>query len=372
MTIKDTFSKINAWLHLWLGIASGIVVFIISITGCILVFEQEIKDWTHANLKVAAQHEDQLLPPSVIHQAVSKAVPGKEISSMWYHGLDKTVAVSMNSDSTVFVNPYTAEIVAFQDHEDFFHEVDELHRNLMLGRKIGKPIVGWSTFIFFFLLISGLILWWPKKWNKSNRDKSFKIKWNAKFKRINYDLHNVLGFYTLLIAVLMAITGLVMSFSWFSRSMYWVTGGDGGPRKRPVKELFAPSAEPALVIADKIWYKVRNEIALHNKNNIIVSIPEKPDELIYACTDMFSGFWRDLYFEPATLELSARSGKRLGELSFADQVRKLNYSLHVGASLGFTSKIIYFISSLVCASLPVTGFYIWWGKKRKKSKKRSL
>lgn len=109
MTIKETFSKINAWLHLWLGIASGIVVFIISMTGCILVFEQEIKGLMHANLKVAAQHEDQLLPPSVIHNAVSKAVPGKEITSMWYHGLDKTVAVSTNSDSTVFVNPYTAD-----------------------------------------------------------------------------------------------------------------------------------------------------------------------------------------------------------------------------------------------------------------------
>lgn len=372
MTIKETFSKINAWLHLWLGIASGIVVFIISMTGCILVFEQEIKGLMHANLKVAAQHEDQLLPPSVIHNAVSKAVPGKEITSMWYHGLDKTVAVSTNSDSTVFVNPYTAEIVAFQDHEDFFHEVDELHRNLMLGRKIGKPVVGWSTFIFFFLLISGLILWWPKKWSKTNRDKSFKIKWKAKFKRINYDLHNVLGFYTLLIALLMAITGLVMSFSWFSRSMYWVTGGDGGPRKRPAKEIVAPSVQPALANADKIWYKIRKEIALHNKNNVIVSIPEKPDELIYACTDMFAGYWRDLYFEPATLELSARSGKRLGDIPFADQVRKLNYSLHVGAALGLTSKIVYFICSLVCASLPVTGFYIWWGKKKKTKKKKII
>lgn len=372
MTLKNTLLKINAWLHLWLGIASGIIVFIISITGCILVFEHEIQDLMNANLSVVAQHEDRLLPPSAIHQAVVKAIPGKEVHSLWYHGLEKTVAVTMNSDSTVFVNPYTGEIVAFKDHEDFFHEVDELHRNLMLGREIGKPIVGWATFIFFFLLISGLIMWWPKRWNKTNRDKSFKIKWKAKFKRINYDLHNVLGFYTLLIAVLMAVTGLVMSFSWFSRTMYWATGGEGqAPRKRPAKEVLAPAIDPALVIADNIFYKVRNEIATHNKNEVIVSIPEAPDELIYACTDMFAGFWRDLYFEPATLELSSRSGKRLEDLSFPDQVRKLNYSLHVGASLGLTSKIIYFICSLVCASLPITGFYIWWGKRKKTKKKNN-
>lgn len=34
-----------AWLHLWLGLASGIVVVIVSLTGCIYVFEGEIKDF---------------------------------------------------------------------------------------------------------------------------------------------------------------------------------------------------------------------------------------------------------------------------------------------------------------------------------------
>lgn len=367
------FKKINAWLHLWLGIASGIIVVIISITGCILVFEQEINSLLDAKLNVTPQDESKYLPPSKIYQAVAEAIPGKEIHSVWYHGLDKTAAVTIDSDSTVFVNPFTAEIVAYKHQEDFFHEVDQLHRNLLLGGKIGKQIVGWSTFIFFFLLISGMILWWPKKWNKTNRDKSFKIKWKAKFKRVNYDLHNVLGFYTLLIALLMAMTGLCMSFSWFSRSVYWATGGEGsGGRRRPAKETFAPSVIPATVIADKIWYKVRKEIAVHEKNSVIIHFPDKPDELIYACTDMHNGSWRDLYFEPATLELAKASGKRLSELPFPDRIRKMNYGLHVGAWGGLSTKIIYFICSLVCASLPITGFYIWWGKKKKKKNPKQL
>jgi len=366
MTFKKSLSKINAWLHLWLGIVSGIIVVIISITGCILVFEHEITAMLDAKLNISPQDESKLLPPSRLYKAVAAAVPGKEIHSVWYYGLDKTAAFSLDSDSTVYVNPFTAEVVAFKPQEDFFHDIDDLHRNLMLGRKIGKPIVGWATFIFFFLLLSGLVLWWPKKWNKRSREQSFTIKWKATFKRVNYDLHNVLGFYTMLIAILMAVTGLVMSFSWFSRSMYWVTGGEKMERRRPPKEVFAPSVNSALKDADQIFYKVRNEIALHNKNNIIIHFPEKPDELIYACTDMFAGFWRDLYFEPATLELSKRSGKRLEDMAFPDQVRKLNYAIHVGAFGGMTTKIIYFICSLVCASLPITGFYIWWGKKRKK------
>jgi uncharacterized iron-regulated membrane protein len=43
----------------------------------------------------------------------------------------------------------------------------------------------------------------------------------------------------------------------------------------------------------------------------------------------------------------------------------MNYDIHVGAIGGLTGKIIAFIASLVCASLPVTGFLIWWGKRRK-------
>lgn len=42
-----------------------------------------------------------------------------------------------------------------------------------------------------------------------------------------------------------------------------------------------------------------------------------------------------------------------------------NYSLHVGAIGGLTTKIIYFTASLICASLPITGFYIWLGRKKK-------
>lgn len=366
------FKKINAWLHLWLGLVSGIIVVILSITGCILVFEQEIKSitspWLHAEKPEGAK----ILPPSVLYKAVEKALPGREIESVWYHGENRTAHFSIHEmDSNVYVNPYTAEVVAMAHGSKFFEFVNAGHRHLWMPGKIGRQVVGWSTFIFFLLLISGIILWWPKKWNKAGKNQSFKIKWKAKFKRVNYDLHNVLGFYSLLIALLMAITGLCMSFSWFSKSVYWLTGGEGGPRKRNKVEVSGPANKPAVVVADIIWHKVVNEIAMYNKNDVIIHFPEKPDESIYACTDMTNGFWRDLTFDPLTLELMPNSNKRLIELKFPDQVRKLNYAIHVGAVGGLTTKILYFLGSLICASLPITGFYIWWGKKKKKPKTKT-
>ncbi|MBB6273621.1 putative iron-regulated membrane protein [Pedobacter cryoconitis] len=367
------FKKINAWLHLWLGLASGIIVVIVSLTGCILVFEQEINNLLFPYLTVKPEAESKYLPPSEIYNSIAKSLPGKKAVSIWYHGLDKSAHVTINSDSTAYVNPFTGEVLAVADHDAFFHFIDEGHRNLWMGRKIGKAVVGWGTFIFFLLLISGLILWYPKKWSKTNINRSFKIKWNAKFKKLNYDLHNVLGFYSLLIAVILACTGLIMSFSWFSKSIYWLSGGDSMPKRQKQTEVkLIPPPNPIVYSSDKVWYKVRKEMAVHEKNAIIVSIPDHDDEAIYACTDMHNGSWRDLYFNPTTIEPMPYSGKRLSDLAFADWLRKSNYAIHVGAIGGLFTKIIAFITSLICASLPVTGFYVWWGKRKKTNKKQKL
>lgn len=370
--VKSRFSKINAWLHLWLGLASGIVVLIMGITGCILVFEQEIKQLTSPWLNVEAQSADKILPPSKIYASVKKALPEKDIHGLWYNGLDKTIKVDIESDSLIYVNPYNGKITGMVDHEDFFHEIDEGHRYLWLGKELGTTITSWATLIFFFLLISGLILWFPKKWNKTAVNNSFKIKWSARFKRLNYDLHNVLGFYSLILAFLIALTGLIMSFHWVRESTYWITGGftNEEVKKEVVAEVKTDSlSKPKynmLTASDIIFNKVRKEIAQENKEAVIINFPDEPNDDFYACTDMKNGNWRDLYFNSKTLELLPNSRKYIGNEKFHDWLSRSNYSLHVGAIGGLPTKIIYFIASLICASLPLTGFYIWLGRKKKK------
>lgn len=371
---KSRFSKVNAWLHLWLGLASGIVVLIMGVTGCILVFEHEIKAMTSPWLNVEAQSADKILPPSKIYPLVKKAFPKKDIHGLWYNGLDKTIKVDIESDSLIYVNPYNGQITGMVDHEDFFHEMDEGHRYLWLGKEIGTTITSWATLIFFFLLISGIILWFPKKWNKTTVNSSFKIKWKAKFKRLNYDLHNVLGFYTLILAFLIALTGLIMSFHWVRESTYWITGGFANEK---VKKEIVAEVKPdtlskpkydMLAASDIIFNKVRKEIAIQNKEAVIIHFPDEPKDNFYACTDMHNGNWRDLYFDQKTLELLPNSRKYIGDEKFHDWMSRSNYSLHVGAIGGLTTKIIYFIASLICASLPLTGFYIWWGRTKKAKK----
>jgi uncharacterized iron-regulated membrane protein len=370
---KSRFSKINAWLHLWLGLASGIIVFIMAITGCILVFEQEIKQLTSPWLNVEEQSTEKLLPPSKIYAAVQNALPNKEIHGVWYNGLNKSVKVDIESDSLIYVNPYNGKITGMVDHEDFFHIIDEGHRHLWLEEEIGSQITAWATVVFFFLLISGFILWFPKKWNKTSFNASFKVKWSARFKRLNYDLHNVMGFYVIILAMLISFTGLLMSFHWLRESTYWISGGWADEKDK--KELVAVKKSTQssqkldkLVAADFIWKKVRTEIAQENKEAVIINFPDKPQDDFYACTDMNDGVWRDLYFDSTTLEILPKSQKHISNEKFSTWLMRSNYSLHIGAVGGLSTKIIYFVASLICASLPLTGFIIWcnrkWGKKK--------
>ncbi|MBE9463325.1 PepSY-associated TM helix domain-containing protein [Dyadobacter subterraneus] len=372
--------KINAWLHLWLGLISGIIVFIVALTGCVLVFEQEFESLTQSWLHVEKPINAEYLLPSVIKNKVSARFPGKEISGIWYYGQERTATVSMNSDSVIYVNPYTADVVAIVNEEDFFHFILEGHTKLWIEAKIdkknvGQLIVSYATLIFFVLLISGLILWWPKKWNKSNRDKSFKIKWSARFKRINYDLHNVLGFYALIVALVITMTGLVMSFAWFSQSVYWLSSGGKSPAPyvNSLSDTTKIAGDNMLKNVDLAFKKGITEIGTYNKDAIIVSFPDEPSEPISLCTDMYNGSWRYVYLDQYTLKELPSTQVHIDNLKLADWLKRTNYAIHVGAIGNIPTKILYFLASLICATLPLTGAYIWWGKSRfakpKKAKK---
>lgn len=369
-----SFSKINAWLHLWLGLISGLIVFFVSITGCIIVFEQEIKEWIHPYRHAAAAPGTPLQPPSLLIAAAEKAMPGLKATNIQYKAPGIAAEVAFRSDTVVYVNPYTAVVNGLADHEDFFHEVTEGHTSLWLPPKIGRAVVTYSTLVFAILLITGMILWWPKKWNRHNIRNSFSIMWKAKFKRVNYDLHNVLGFYTLPVALVIALSGLFMGLGWFGKSVYWIaSGGQSMPvyYEPPSDTTLTAGATPLKVI-DQIWYKA-HQLADNKSPVMIVGIPDSKNESVYVYTNTEGARYQVHYFDQVSGALLKGTGvdvTRFSEANGGDQIRRLNYSLHVGSIWGIPSKIIYFIASLIAASLPVTGFYVWWGKRKKKSIKK--
>ncbi|MBN8787078.1 MAG: PepSY domain-containing protein, partial [Terrimonas sp.] len=194
---KSLFSRINAWLHLWLGIFSGIILVFVALTGTIIVYCDEIIDWSAGKSLYAAEVKPQRVPAETLVANVNKAYPQARISEISvYKDPERTVRFRVFAKGKglafVYADPYTGEVLKYDRNANFFYITAHLHASF-LWHGPGSWIVDIATIIFLIELISGIILWWPVKWNKHTRDASFKIKWNARFKRVNYDLHNVLG-----------------------------------------------------------------------------------------------------------------------------------------------------------------------------------
>ena len=213
---KNWFTRLNAWLHLWPSIVSGLIVVFVCLTGTIIVYCDEILELSAGNAKYV-EVEGQKATAVQLLESVKEANPNLEISQLvFFNEPNRSVrARAFNKETKklnlIYINPYTAEVIKVDYTIHFFFVTAHLHSNL-LAHSLGGWIVLISTVIFLISCITGLILWWPKRWTKKTRQDSFTIKWKAKFKRLNYDLHNVYGFYSLLLCFILSATGIIIFF----------------------------------------------------------------------------------------------------------------------------------------------------------------
>ena len=381
---KSRFKKVTGWLHLWIGLFTGIVVFVVSVTGCIYVFEEEIFNKVHSDI-VYVQKTGPARPVSELLKLAKKAVgedkvlsnvkisadnksyvfsgfkvnPRKKIN-LWYFSQFEYL-------DDVYINQYTGTVLGVIDvRYEFFNVVEQLHRQLLLVKPVGSMLVGSCILLFLLMLITGFVLWLPKNYKQFK--KSITVKWDARWRRINYDLHNSLGFYVLPVAMLIAITGLVWSFKWWETGIYRILGDKGKAGFTKTLPLVT-DGDSTLNKIDVIHYSLLKKLN-GDWTEIGLGIPDEKNKLSNSFVSIESNHdaWRGVsyYF------YDGRTGKFLGDLAhdkktLGQKWRNSNKELHTGRIYGLGSQLIAFFAALVCASLPVSGFLIWWGK-RKKSK----
>ena len=295
----------------------------------------------------------------------------------------------------MMINPYTGELLGDPQEKEtktaaFMQKMFSLHRWLMLNeiekpliegvenRKLGSWITGSATLLFTLGVISGIVIWFPQRlrgWKNG-----LKIKWSAKWKRINHDLHNTLGFYSCIILFLMGVTGPFWSFDWYRTGWQKTWGtykeapkeGAAPPKEEKKEESIYPGPEHAplpvnqlLSIADKeLVYPGDYMLSLPSDSVATVSISK----------------YKKGFFAPATVDrliLDQYSGKILKKEIFAEKplnerISSSVKSLHVGDVYGPFTKLLYFISCLIATSLPVTGVMIWLNKMKKTKKKKPV
>jgi uncharacterized iron-regulated membrane protein len=379
---KLLLRKIAGKLHLWFGLAAGIVIFIISITGSIYVFQQEISSLWYKDILYTDNTSGETLPVNTLWKNAQEALPNEEEivqgyiyknpRTTWsflaykYDPAALTYFGNFVYYKWVYVNPHNGRITGIIDYKyDFFNIIKYIHWSLLLKTEIGQPIIGWSTLIFVVMTITGIILWWPR--NKNAVKQRLTLNFKGHWKRNNYNLHNVSGFYILFIVLIIAITGLVYAFTWMDNAIYFLATGS---TQRPVQaavssELTGSQKKDPLQKAIEAAQQ-----AFPEWESIFTSgIPDDSTGTIYVNVNMRKGTYyktNELYFNKYDGELL--KGEYYRKLTAGEKFIKMNYDIHVGAIGGLPTKILAFIVSLTAASLPVTGFLIWIGRRKKKKK----
>jgi uncharacterized iron-regulated membrane protein len=206
--------KILFQVHLWTGLAVGLYVVAICLTGSVLVFRQEFYQYFRPGTRVEPRDTDKLTEEE-LKVAAKRAYPALEISNLQLARRNRTTPAEVwlaggDKELHRLFDPYTGEDLGDAEPQAtmLFEKVARFHGELLLDRA-GRDWNGYGAVVLAIMSLSGLIIWWP---GVRGMRRGLLLKWNTNWKRFNWDLHNVLGFWTFAFVFMWAMTGTYMVF----------------------------------------------------------------------------------------------------------------------------------------------------------------
>ena len=393
--MKKIFRKI----HLWLSVPFGLIITLVCFSGAILVFENEVNEWFRRDLYYVETVKESPLPMDKLLEKVATTLPdsvsvtGVSISSD--PGRAYQVSLSKPRRASLYVDQYTGEVKGKSERSGFFMFMFRMHRWLLdsmnpgnEGIFWGKMIVGVSTLLLVFVLISGIVIWWPR--TRKALKNSLKITATKGWRRFWYDLPVAGGMYALIFLLAMALTGLTWSFPWYRTAFYKVFGVEVQQRAAQGHEQKSDAQKrDTKLAAHREKKREGNEVRKGERSRR----PENNHSDMYSVTSPFV-YWQEIYDKlrrqnPEYKQISISSGtasvsfNRFGNQRASDRysfntdngeftetslyqhqdksgkIRGWIYSVHVGNWGGMFTRILTFIAALLGAALPLTGYYLW-------------
>jgi uncharacterized iron-regulated membrane protein len=280
------------------------------------------------------------------------------------------------------VNPYTGQILGKSNDKtavtEFMQLMFSLHRWLLLdrieepifgelpNRKLGSYISGTATILFTLGVITGMVIWFPKKirsWKNG-----LKIKLTSNWKRINHDLHNSLGLYSCILLFLMGITGPQWSFPWYREALRKTLGTyqpEGAVKPESPKSNYNTIEDSTTLNISDFINSANQTLNYDGDLNIILPVDSiDAVQINKVKTGFFASSASDKLFldqyNASVLLVDIFEDKALNE-----RISASIKAIHIGDVYGKFSKILYFIACLIATSLPITGTLIWINKIKK-------
>jgi uncharacterized iron-regulated membrane protein len=380
--------RLRPWvgkIHLILGLITGLVFSLVCFSGALIAFTEEA-------LNIVNRHHLRVPIQQVNHVAVDQVLADYKLTyprervlvfntyrdparsyDFFSAELKPGTDDQFSGYKMVYANPYTGEILHV-DHGtlQIIVTVVTLHTTLLMG-KFGHGLIRWCTWLFFFQLLAGLILWWPP--TRKALANALTWNWRDGRRRFVFDGHRVTGFYAATGLLAMVGTALFMSWGFVAKPVVAVAGGDPSlVHNSDVEHVFRRRGDGPEYSIDKLIQQTFLTDSAFNQ--VTVAMPFHDTIGTYTVrTHLGETF---LNFEVGNpIEYDRVTGKaQVGLEAKAEaknaEIYATNLLIHMGFWGGSITKMLYFVIGMAGATLPITGFLHWWAKRKRRTKFATL
>ncbi len=333
---------------------AGLIIFLMSVTGVLLTYEKQILAWmdrqtAHASLNA---------PTSVEALLAASRDP---------------VSVTLRADGGGVTITGRGQPVASQSGaRRFFRVVTDWHRWLGTSqqeRATARAITGAANLAFFFLVLSGLYLWFPRKWGWRNLRAVLLFRGGLSGRARDFNWHNVAGFWCCVPLFFVALSGVVISYPWASDLVYRAAGSQPPAQSKQKSKGASLRAAHAAAPADYSGLNAlieRAKISEPEWRTISFTVPASRHEPVIFAIDAGNGGQPQ---KRITLTLDRNSGQILRAERFSDQdagrrARSWMRFVHTGEYYGIAGQTIAGLASAGGALLVWTGLALAWRRFR--------
>lgn len=357
--------KLALTLHGYVGVAIGLLLVIIGLTGSSIVFHEEIDRALNPHLMQVVPQGKPVSIDAVL-EPVLQANPDSKLQSIQLPQPDATYLVRMKSSGDrsfeFYVNPYTAAILGSRQRERaLMGFLYNLHYQLLAG-DVGSIVVGICGLFLILLGITGLVLW--TGWKRLIA--GFKIRTHAPRPLINYDLHKVAGIVSVLFLLVLGFTGSFIIVLQQSPSLFMMLLGT--PPKTEQLSALKPN-QPPIPLSQLLQTA---DAALPEGKTTFISFSGQQEQQVQVRKKLPQD---TLPIGLSTVDLDRYSGKFLSmhkveNPTIGTRLVLTITALHFGTFGGLPTRILYVFVGLTPAILFVTGLVLWqrrrWAEARKK------
>jgi uncharacterized iron-regulated membrane protein len=350
------------WLriHRWIGLSLGPLLALTALVGGVLVVALPIDRYAHPAFFVARTAGDAraaALPLEPLRQRIlaefgpdtnfTLRPPRRPGETLW-------VYVRGKWEGTLYLDPATgAEQGRRGTHEGAYNLLFELHSSLLLD-DAGKSILALAALAYLFLLVTGLVLWWPTRWPPR-----LHVTLDRGLLRGLFDLHRTGGALLGLLIGVSVSTGAYMAWRPLGNFVSIAIGQQ--PVKPPVIPKGAPAGTPLSL--DQLVARAQEEFP--GQPIGYVQVPAKIDRPLRVrfrlADDPHPNGIASVWLHPQTGEVLAV--RRWQELDAGNGAVVLIYPLHTGVLGGPVHEAVTALLGLVLGGLGLSGVWLWWRRR---------